>query len=84
MIHVHHYAAEVETILMQSVPADCWACGSPEATGSNMGIPVYEDFVLPNDWPGEWGGVPACPKCFEKQNRLTEPAPVARFVTTEV
>jgi hypothetical protein len=76
---VHTITAEVETIRMQAMPCDCWVCGSPEATGSNMGIPVYEDLILPNDWQGEWGGAPACPKCFEKQSRLTEPMPLADF-----
>ncbi len=72
-IRFEQYTADVLTISMQALPADCWACGSPEATGSNFGIPIYEDLVLHNDYEGEWGGAPACPRCFEIQNKLTEP-----------
>jgi len=28
------------------------------------GIPVYEGEILPDDDPGEWGGVPVCPHCY--------------------
>jgi hypothetical protein len=68
----------VEIIRMQALPADCWVCGG-DATGMHHGIPVYEDQILPNDWPGDWAGVPACEGCFEKQNRLTEPVALWRF-----
>jgi hypothetical protein len=50
----------------------CWVCGE-DSTLDNCGIPVYEDFVLPNDWQGEWGGVPSCRRCFEKQGKLSKP-----------
>jgi hypothetical protein len=56
----------------------CWACRMRESDPL-MGIPVYEDLVLPNDWPGEWGGVPACPECFNKQNALGEAVALSEF-----
>jgi len=55
---------------IQEGAADCWACGG-DANGWNLGIPVYEGMVLPNDWEGEWGGAPACRACFIAQGRLT-------------
>jgi hypothetical protein len=81
-LHFEHYTADALTIRMQSLPADCWVCGSPDATGLDCGIPIYEDLILPNDWQGEWGGAPACPQCFELQNRLTEPLTRKAFLAT--
>lgn len=49
----------------------CWVCGGE--ADRTLGIPVYEDMVLPNDWPGEWFGVDACRGCFARQLSLSSP-----------
>lgn len=72
------YRSDVTVIRMQSLPCECWVCGD-DATGLSFGIPVYEDWILPNDWVGEWGGVPACRECFEKQNQLIHTMTVQEF-----
>jgi hypothetical protein len=71
--------AERTVISMQALPADCWVCGE-DATGRDCGIPVYEDMVLPNKWRGEWGGVPACRRCFERQSKLLQPMHQIEFL----
>jgi hypothetical protein len=75
---VIHIAPEVTTVCMQQLPMICWACGR-DATGTRKGIPVYEDMILPNDWEGEWGGVPACELCFALQSSLAHPIPLNEF-----
>ncbi len=50
----------------------CQVCGEPAA--ENLAVPMWEGFVLPNDWTGEWCGFRACDSCYEKQGRLTAPA----------
>lgn len=56
--------------------SECHICGK---TSVNKGIPIYEGLVLPNEWEGEWGGVPACDKCHKEQNRLTQPINIETF-----
>jgi hypothetical protein len=51
--------------------SECSICG--DLTTPKCGIPMYEDMVLPDDWSGEWFGQPACRRCFELQNKLTQP-----------
>lgn len=46
---------------------DCTACGAE--TPARWGLPVWEGFVVANDWPGPWGGVPACESCWERHER---------------
>lgn len=41
---------------------DCHVCGAEDAAG--FGIPIYEDAIVPDDYEGEWGGVPVCRRCF--------------------
>lgn len=47
--------------------ADCHVCGDP--TPCQWGLPVWNGFIVANDWPGTWGGVPACYSCWEKHER---------------
>lgn len=47
--------------------SDCHVCGEP--TPARWGLPVWNGFIVANDWPGEWGGVPACESCWEKHER---------------
>ena len=77
-LQVEFCSAEKTVIRLQQLPADCWVCGA-DATGYRLGIPVFEDFILPNDYEGEWGGVAACPSCFKKQEQLTAPVLVSKF-----
>lgn len=66
----------VTIINLTPILADCWVCGD---LSHRMGIPVYEDLILPNHHDGEWGGVPACRECFELQGLLREPTALADF-----
>lgn len=78
-MNVHTITAEKEVVRLQAFPADCWACGA-DATGLNLGIPVYEDLILPNDYEGEFGGVPACRGCFDKQQEIVAPTELREFL----
>lgn len=78
-MQIHTITAECEVVSFQACPCDCWACGA-DATGLNLGIPIYENLILPNDYEGEWIGVSACRTCFERQMRLTRPMSLARFL----
>lgn len=56
--------------------SECIACGAP-LFDCRQGIPVYESLALPDDWPGEWGGFDACPRCAALQAALAKPVPLA-------
>lgn len=64
------------TIDLDYIVAECVICGD---VSDRMGIPVYEDLVLPNDWPGEHGGAPACERCMKLQWTLTKPMTFFQF-----
>lgn len=52
--------------------AECHVCGEP--TLCKWGLPVWNGFIVGNDWPHEWGGVPCCKGCYERHEagELTE------------
>lgn len=53
--------------------AECWACGAD--TPCHWGLPLDDTGQLvPNEYEGEWAGVPACKECYEAhaQGLLTE------------
>ena len=52
--------------------SECWLCGR-DLVGAQHGVPFYEDLLLPNDWPGEWGGFDACRRCYDFQQTISEP-----------
>jgi hypothetical protein len=54
---------------------DCYACGGP--SHPNYGLPIWNGFIVGNEWPYEWGGVPCCEDCYERHQRgeLTEVTP---------
>lgn len=54
---------------------DCWICGGPSL---RKGIPVANGEPVPNDYVGEWGGVPACDTCFALHEAGDMPALAAR------
>lgn len=44
---------------------NCSSCN--KETPYKWGLPISEDGqIVPNWWPGEWGGVPACEECYKK------------------
>lgn len=45
----------------------CPGCGG--RASPFHGLPVFNGDIMSNDWPGEWGGAPACEACFEKHLR---------------
>lgn len=52
------------TIYLQSPWATCRICG--DETPSRWGVPVWGGFIVANDWPGSWGGSPACEDCWRR------------------
>jgi len=52
----------------------CGVCDAPVFGLGGFGVPMWEGMVLPNDWPDEWGGFPACRPCYDWQQTLTKPA----------
>ncbi len=70
--------SRVQIIDLNPIQEDCWCCGE-FVLPLRHGVPAYEDLVLPNDWEGEWGGRPACPRCHELQGLLREPMTLADF-----
>lgn len=43
----------------------------------DYGLAAYESEILPNDWPGEWGGHTACKRCFDMFSDIKTPLPVS-------
>ena len=60
-----------QVIDLSAREAVCYVCNA--TCPAYWGIPVYEGYVLPNDWLGEWGGVDACVACWQQQQALTTP-----------
>ena len=75
------HGGEEETVIhevhLDAHVADCYVCNAE--TPAHWGIPAYEGYVLPNDWPGEWGGFDVCAACWERQQTLTTPMLVSKF-----
>lgn len=69
-------------------PSECGVCGVglPDVgyTSGGIGVPMYEDLVLPNDWEGEWFGTDACPRCYALQSAIDKPVPAHLFGRGEV
>ena len=63
--------------------SECFACGTL-LVGARLGIPVYEDLVLPNDWTGEWFGHDACARCYEAQQSVTQPTRCVDFLASMI
>lgn len=67
---------EITYIAMQSLSIECNVCGCVWHAGrhGSYGIPVWNGWIVGNDWPYEWGGVPVCRPCYERHERgeLTE------------
>lgn len=55
---------EIELTLFSIECAICEREWSYSFRETKFGIPVYEDEILPDDDPGEWGGVSVCPLCY--------------------
>ncbi len=60
--------------------AECYLCQAhiiihPEIGGH--GIPIYEDTILADGDPGEWGGVPVCRPCFDLTRNLQQDGKLA-------
>lgn len=59
---------------------NCRVCGVCVGTYQGFGIPMWEGDVLPNDWPGDWGGFPACLPCYSAQQQITKPTTVSELL----
>ena len=56
--------ASVIVINLWEPTIECWACGLPDL--HKWGLPIDECAELvPNDYEGEWGSVPACRECYQ-------------------
>jgi hypothetical protein len=52
-------------IYLQYPTARCCICGEWDV--SQWGVPVDDiGLIVANDYEGEWGGVPACKKCWQE------------------
>jgi hypothetical protein len=52
---------------------DCHVCGGPSL--ASWGLPLNNNAeIVANDWPGEWGGAPACYTCWwlHERGKLVE------------
>lgn len=58
----------VPTILVVNLSAppyvECAACGDEVPSEQGLPVDTSGDFV-DNDYDGEWGGVPACRRCYD-------------------
>ena len=57
--------------------AVCHICGAESPP--RWGIQIYAGAVVPNNWPGEWGGVDACHACWARQGQLVAPMAIWAF-----
>lgn len=56
------------TIINLSVPwTECTICGAE--TVSHWSVPMWEGWIVDNDWPYDWGGVPACEQCYTEHSQ---------------
>ena len=55
-------APAITVINLTPIGIECYVCDGEDASG--FGIPIYEDLIVPDDYAGEWGGVPVCRRCF--------------------
>lgn len=73
--------SEITIIELWPQEDECCVCGALVicySCGPNYGLAMYEDEIVPADWPGEWGGFTACQSCFVLFNDIKEPLPVSR------
>jgi hypothetical protein len=76
----------VVIVNLQQHWCDCHICGEP--TLAAWGVPVWNGFIVANDWPGDWGGVSVCKSCHDRHaagefvevptsdyHRIQEPTP---------
>jgi hypothetical protein len=52
---------------MQESWTECIVCGAE--TPARRGLPAWNGMIVANDWPGEWGAVPACEPCWGRHER---------------
>ena len=53
-------------------------------TVGEFSVPIYEDEIMPDDYDGEWGGMPVCPKCFYLTRGLQEQNPGKKITFSQV
>ncbi len=53
-------------IELDTEPITCSVCGRED--WQQWGLPVSSETgeIVANDYPGEWGGIPACRECWAK------------------
>lgn len=57
---------------------ECTICGADCLL--EFGLAIYEDLIVPDHYEGEWGGAPACKKCFDHSRELQAARP-GDFIT---
>lgn len=75
VIHLHPHEQECHL---------CQATIYTTPEGGGQGIPIYEDRILADDEPGDWGGVPCCRPCFALVRELQDQGKKQGVTTTEV
>lgn len=55
-------------IAMQTRPGADERCCVPRCPNYGSGfhaLPIFNGDIVSNDWPGEWGALPCCERCYE-------------------
>lgn len=66
---------------------DCWVCEREviaSSAGPNYGVPIYEGYIVPDDYRGEWGGFTACKPCYALVRLLQSERPGQLIGRSEV
>lgn len=55
-------ASVITVINLNPHDVKCHLCDA--ACEYRQGVPIYEGMIVPDDYQGEWGGVPTCQRCY--------------------
>jgi hypothetical protein len=67
---------ETKITVIDLSPIFDFCCVCDEEVLMEYGLAMYEDAILPADWPGEWGGFTACRNCYNLFTGIREPLSV--------
>jgi len=60
----------VKMVDLWGLEVDCILCGTTNS--DSLFLPMYEGQVVPNDYEGEWAGMPVCRTCYRKHEETNE------------
>lgn len=62
-----------QVVVIELWPHTDFCCVCEQEVLTRYGLPMYEDEILPADWPGEWGGFAACKRCYDTFTDIKKP-----------